>query len=339
MLKKLLIICDSEKKYAERLAEYLRKRRELNYDIWTFSDIDTLVSVELNRRVDVLLIEETQYKRFMEYDSNTKKLIGKLAVLSSDKYECTGNESSIYKYQSATKIMDKLLEECLDYGIDGFERDEKNFSEIIGVYSPVKRSLKTTFSYTLAHVLSEKESTLFLNLEGCSGFSSQLSFDTNINLADLLYDFSIHRDEYPERFFNFIQRVDEIGIIPPVETISEIQCIPSSEWISMLRRIRRNGVYKKIVLDIGDNVNGIIDILRMCDVIYMPVRDDYMSIAKLNSFESAIRKYDSSDNLLDKIIKLSFPEFSDTEMGLTNVKYSQLGGYIRDFVQKNKTPG
>jgi len=336
-LNKLFVICDEETLYAERLADYLSHRKEFSYEIRIFSSCEILFQNMKGKQIDLLLIEEKEFLRLNEMEHKKHMSIKKTILLSDIKgQDAFVAEESIYKYQPASNILSKLLTECLDYGLDGYGDSIEEESELIGVYSPVKRVLKTTFSYTLAQILSENESVLYLNFEGCSGISTLLPIDAGTNLADMLFDYSIYREEYPKRFHEFIQDSDGIGIIPPVETVSELQCVPAENFISMLRRIKRNGIYKKVVLDVGDNVNGIIDILRICDLIYMPCRDDYISKAKMTSFDKAIDKYDKSDDLNEKIKKLELPHFDDLGEDFSNIKYGQLGGYVRDLVQGNK---
>lgn len=334
-MKKILVICDRDKRYGDKLADYLSHRREINYEIWSFNSIDSLITNIEGKNIDILLIEQELYDEFCGKTQGIFTNVSQTILLTRTKeMEAFVKEESVYKYQSASGILGKLLTECLDYGMSGYEGKYVKESKIIGIYSPIKRALKTTFSYALSQILSEEENTLLINFEGCSGITSLLSIDGTSNLADLLFDYSIYREEYPGRFHEFIQNIDGIGIIPPVETVSELQCVPVDDWISMLRRLKRNGVYENIVIDIGDNVNGIMDILRMCDVIYMPCRDDIISKAKMSSFDTGILKYDSSDDLISKINKLEFPEFTDLGDGLLNVKYSQLGGYVRKIVQR-----
>ncbi len=349
---KLMVICDSEKKYLEKLSAYFRKRKECIFDVVSFTDIDLMVKNLTGREVEILVISEklleecgsnitcdsvNEVIKISERNEPEKCLfIKKVIILSENKngalpYREASNiaEECVYKYQAASGILYSILSEY-DYK-DLNENNETNVS-IIGIYSPVKRSLKTSFAYTLSQILNEEENVLYLNLEGCSGLNAMLYFDNDKNLADLIFDYSIYREEYPKRFHKFIKTVDGIGIIPPVETVSELQCIDKEDLISMLRRLRYIDSYSKVVIDVGDNVSGIIDILCMCDVIYMPVRDDYISAAKMRTFETGLLKYDEGNSLFDKIRKIEFPLFNNLSDDLSSLKYGELGSYVRNVI-------
>lgn len=362
----LLVICDSEKKYCEKLSSYFRKRKECFFNVISYTDIDLMFEKFNKQEIEILVISESLLEKYESYVvcnstegkikildnkenekeifvnkmillsetknmNNVNSLINKSSYLSENKAEIVGNvaESSIYKYQAASGILHSILSE---YDYDEVSGSSEKSAEIIGVYSPVKRSLKTSFAYTLSQIINEEENVLYINLEGCSGLNMMLGFEEENNLSDLLFDYSIYREEYPKRFHKFIKSVDGIGIIPPVETLSEIQCIKKEEWISMFGRLKYIDSYKKIVIDIGDNVSGIIDILRICDVIYMPCRNDYISSAKMRNFETGLLKYEESESLYDKIRKLDFPYFNNLSEDLTSLKYSDLGNYVRNII-------
>lgn len=366
-MEKLLVVCDSDKKYCEKLSAYFRKRKECFLNVISFTNIELMVEKLNKKEVEILVISEKileEYSSCIKCNSEKERieisenvdgeknelLVNKMIILSEnreslqsklnnalekagdykiEKKKMSVAEECVYKYQSASGILYHILSE---YDYDNLSNWSSSEARIIGVYSPIKRSLKTSFAYTLSQILNEEENVLYMNLEGCSGLNMMLGFEDEKNLSDLLFDYSIYREEYPKRFHKFIKNVDGIGIIPPVETVSELQCIKKEEWLSLFRRLKYIDSYKTIVIDIGDNVGGIIDILRICDVIYMPSRNDYISNAKMKTFETGLLKYDEGEVLYDKIKKIDFPHFKNLSEDLSSLKYGELGSYVRNII-------
>lgn len=63
----------------------------------------------------------------------------------------------------------------------------KKSTSVIGVYSPVGRTQKTSFALTLGQILAKDRAVLYLNLESYSGFEQILGETYERNLSDLLY--------------------------------------------------------------------------------------------------------------------------------------------------------
>ena len=63
----------------------------------------------------------------------------------------------------------------------------KKTTEILGVFSPLGRCLKTSFALTLGQILAKDKAVLYLNMEEYSGFEELLGKGFAHNLSDLLY--------------------------------------------------------------------------------------------------------------------------------------------------------
>ena len=57
----------------------------------------------------------------------------------------------------------------------------------MGIYSPIGRCGKTSFSLTLAHMLGKSQGVLFISLEEYSGFSKLVCGGYEQDLSDVFY--------------------------------------------------------------------------------------------------------------------------------------------------------
>lgn len=334
-----LIICDSEAGYAEKLADYLRRSRECSFDIAVFTSGAAFLEREAEKEIELLLIEERIYQEFAKEGTLNQIYAKKVLVLAEDRkeqHDIGVQEETVYKYQAGSGILYHLLDNHADDKEKINMQMIQKHAEVIGVYSPVNRTLKTSFALTLGQIYAEKEETLYINLEGCSGLRELLSLQDEKNLADLVYEFSVKRNQFPVLLYQFVQKAEDLALISPVESIAELQCVASTEWTSLLAYIAENACYKKVILDVGENVNGIMDILQLCDIVYEPLRSDCVSLSKLSAFETAVKKYQGNHLSFPKFLKLEFPYFEDLGEGFMNLKYSSLGRYVRQLIDREE---
>ena len=99
----------------------------------------------------------------------------------------------------------------------------------------------------------------------------------------------------------------------------------------LIDRIAREGGYKKIVVDVGQMGRGALSLLSICDAVYMPVKDDLVSMAKLEEFEEYLGEADQTD-VKGRIQRLKLPENSTVLRGenyMEQLLWGELGDYVR----------
>ncbi len=327
-----IVICDSEAGYAERLADYLRGKEVYGQEIKAFTNVTQFFEREVQTVIGQLLIEDRLYQELLQENKLKQLNINKILLLTKDRNACTGAvEKTVYKYQPGYGIFCRLFEEQKEIPAFGAVLTGQCKAKIISIYSPVKRTLKTAFAITLGQLLAEKEQVLYINLESCSGLTKLLSLQAEKNLADLAYEFSID-GRIPASLHSYTQTAEGLFVLSPIESISEMQCIAEESWVALLLEIAQTGAFQTVILDMGDAVCGIMEILHLCDRIYMPYRSDYISMAKLDAFTASFGKHAGAASLQERIHRLEFPYFEDLEEGFSNLKYSGLGAYVRKLL-------
>ena len=82
-----------------------------------------------------------------------------------------GELPGVYKYQSADAIIREVMACYCTRTAEPASSQVGSKSILIGVYSPINRCLKTSFSLVLGQVLAKDQQVLYLSLEDCSGLS------------------------------------------------------------------------------------------------------------------------------------------------------------------------
>ena len=213
---------------------------------------------------------------------------------------------------------------------------QKKQVEILGVYSPVGRTMKTTFALTMGQILAKRKAVLYMNLEEYSGFEYLLEQTYEQTMGDLLYYLRQKTPNWIMRMSGMIQTMNNLDFLPPVFTPGDIQSTTLEEWIELLQGIIDYSNYDIILLDLGDGVSGLYRFLEQCTKIYMPVRNDPVSQAKITQFETILRTLNQG-KVLGKIQKLKLPYHRTTHKGvnyLDDLVWSELGDYVRELIRK-----
>lgn len=350
MRRKKLIFLGIELNYAKRLSEYIWGQEEDNFDIRIYSEFNIFIENEKGHMIDILFLDEKFYREsevlegiryhLEEYEKSEieKEIsgvkIGCVRILCEEKARDIKDTIQIYKYQSAYNIYMELYESCITEESGAVRSDRPNKTKIIGVFSPVNRCYKSTFSYALANVLSEKQKVLVINLEGCSGMNHILYSGQDRTVTDLIYEFMANRKIFNVIINKYINFMGSISYIMPSDSLSAIQDVDTSDWVDFIEFFRKNSEYDVIVIDIGNNACGIMDILTMCDYIFVPVKNDEVSHAKVESFYNMVDKYYAGSDIKSRLIEIEIPFFEEATISLSRAIEGGMYGYARDQLQQ-----
>ena len=358
MKKEYIAICDPDAGYAGNLAAFLNRRNTLPCEAAAFTETKSLVKMAGSGSIPVMLISPAMLTDEVKALKTTCRII----LLGDDeRREDAGGFDQIYRYQPGDSLASKLENFCgrkKSYAEDAGEkaaqivdnipaqRDNPQTApmrmEVIGIYSPVGRCGKTCFGMTLAALLSERKKVCFLNLENYSGlegiFRGYAEDRDKGDLADLIYllrrDGEIRIEEY-NRILCTWKKMDYIR---PVFSPEDIRDIEAQEWRSLLEALDRIGSVDVVILDIGDQIKEVQELLSLCDEIYIPIREDRFSMAKFHQFEKTLSGLEHPQ-IAERMEALVLPEISDEELKGSfpeGIIHGKMGAYVRSLLRKRE---
>ena len=118
----------------------------------------------------------------------------------------------------------------------------------------------------------------------------------------------------------------------------DLKEIKPGEWCGLIQELKDYSSYDTLVLDIGNSVRGIPEILKECTMIYMPVREDAVSIAKLRQYEKALEQRNMG-YIMEKTRKLKLPyhsSFGNKEDYVDQLLWGELGDYVRGILREEE---
>lgn len=323
-MKDILVLCDGEEEYAGLMTDYLKMNKELPWEIHTYTAIDALVQKEKKTEIAILLVSESAYREEMK-SLKPKRLV----ILNESGVVKEDGICNINKYQQADMVLKSLLEVYTDIANGQLPRLVAGYkTKIIGIYSPVRRCLQTTFSLTLGQMLAEEGRTLYLNFEHYAGIPELLPEVQTRDMADLLYFLNAERGKFQLRMQAMVRRMGQLDYIPPMKSGQNLLSITVTEWLRLLQNITELEEYEYIVLDLSESMQGLFDILRVCTGVFTLIQEDRVAQCKLAQYEQVLKLYEYED-VLHKSHRCKLPQISKIPGEVEQYTRGELAKYVR----------
>ncbi|MDY3920301.1 MAG: hypothetical protein SOZ59_15125 [Candidatus Limivivens sp.] len=337
MKKSIFAVCDLEAGYAYRLMDYIYEKESGTFEVQAFTSVKNLSAFAREQEIELLLISASAM-----CDAVRELPIRKIVILSEGEVlQELSSYPCVYKYQAS----DSLVSEVMSYYAEAEPSAPvallKKRVEILGVYSPIRRTLRTSFALTLGQLLAKERNVLYLNFEEYAGFSSLLGREYKSDLTDLIYFSKEGSGQMVYRLGTIVQNLFGLDYIPPALNPEDLREIETEEWLQMLEYLETYSTYDTIILDLGEQLAGLYEILRQCSRIYMPVREDGISLAKLDQYEKVLEMRGYTD-VLEKTRKLKLPfhsSFGPRENYIEQLAWGELGDFVRKLIREEEADG
>lgn len=327
-----MAVCDTEEGYAFRMAEYLLEKVRLPYTVHLFTGVEELERFASREEIAVLLIAESAWRLLKEEFAKTQA--AQLFILQESEEQQT-DLCCISKYQSPEKVVQAILEGLAegDGWKGAFEKSDAA-AKMIGVYSPIKRCLQTSFALTLGQLLAKEHKTLYLNFEMYSGLGEILRREYQTDMMDVVYYFQSAREKLAFRLPSIIQNAGGLDYIPPMQYALGIREVPGEQWISLCRDLAAIGEYEYLILDLDEGMEGLFELLKNCQKIYTITREDPFAVAKLRQYEQMLLANEMNE-IAEKTVKCRFPIFKELPASLDMMTHGELAKYVRAIISED----
>lgn len=322
-----------DREYLESFMNYISERNT-GFNCLGFTKGESLKSYAGDNEIALLLTDTVCFERDARHINS-----GLTVVLTERPDEITAPDIfTVNILQPVDGIVQEILKAAARMEISVATGAAGEAGNIFTFFSPVGRSLKTTLAMAASQLLSDKERTIYLNLEPDSGFTVLFRQDHDTDLSDLIFYL---RDGAGGRARLMLESAvcesQGVSFIPPVMDPQDLMQLTGDEITDLINLIRASG-YKNIVLDTGILLKGFEKLLYMSSRIYMPVREDAMSKAKTAQFYSYLRTLEpdtANARLLDdngRIKSFTPPFFKDLPKITENLRPTDVGSYARELL-------
>ncbi|MCQ2523153.1 MAG: hypothetical protein MJ123_02345 [Lachnospiraceae bacterium] len=330
MGKKSFAICDSNEVYAKKLYEYFFVKESESYELFLFTSRSDLDEYVKKRHLSILLIGEEMISLNEKIDN-----VDNILVLKSSETGQSEGYSTIYKYKTADALLKEVMHYCVETAEVHRKRASNKSLKIIGVYSPIKRCFQTTFSITLGQILARESKAVYLNFESFSGFEAMRKNSCGQDMSDLMFFLGCGSDNFSYRLQSMINQVGDLHFISPSHSYITKLGIKGEEWLLLLESFEKYTDYEYLILDLSENMMGLFDVLRECNIVYTIVADDNVSKAKVLQYEKLLEEADYSD-VFNKTKLINIPRFKEIPLEYEMLPFSELARYVKKQAKEDK---
>lgn len=331
-MKRVMAVYDVDPFYAGRFADFANQKEKVPFTVAAFTSMERLQEFARSNPIELLLISDSVNREQVE------ELQASQVVTLSDGEVIDVKDSypSVYKYQSTDSVIREVMA-CYSAApqLEAF-KTAASTCRMIAVYSPVNRCLKTSFSLILGQLLAQDEKVIYINLEEYSGFSAITGETFTGDLSDVLYMYR-QGSYHWLKLSSYVYSWGALDYIPPVRYPEDLGEASMDEIIDLLLKIAEESAYDVIIIDAGQFGKRVTDLLEICGTVYMPVKEDCMSAAKLEEFDDYLEKSGKTE-LLEKIQKIKLPfhsSFGRRDTYMEQLLWGELGDYVRQMLRGN----
>jgi len=319
--KAVMAICGDDCSYINRMYEYIVSTYGEDFEVVLFTIEKNFEDYLIDHPVEIVIADE-------DFDIPSKGKINNKIRLSEE----PGSDEVIYKYMPCDKILKNIMAICAagKAAKESVQTDKKK--NLIGVYTPVKRCMQTSFAITLGQILAKEHKVLYLNFEGYSGFKAMGYKDDSKDILDLVYFSECSNSNFSYRVKSMKQMIGNLDIISPIESYLKLTEISKEQWVKLIDNLLNKTDYEYVILDLSEQVNGLLSILEKCTKIYTITDSGRISTAKVAQYENLLR-INAYEGILNKTEKISIPKFKEIPAEFSQLPYSELARYIKRILK------
>lgn len=330
-MERIMAVYDVEPSYADRFADFANQKEKVPFTVVAFTTVENLKEYGKEHRIEILLISGAvpdEVVRGIEAEQIIRLADGEVIPVP-DAYP------SVYKYQSTDSIIREVMAYYCESPANHAFVMLGTKAKILGVYSPIGRCLKTSFAWTLGQQMGRDGKVLFLCLQEYSGFSRIIGGNCQSDLSDVLY-FYRQGSCSLARLSSMIYTSGNLDYIPPVRCPEDLGQISGEEMTDLMKRIAAESNYETIIVDMGHMGKSAVNMMEICEIVYMPIKDDCISVAKLEEFDEYL-ELSGKTGLRDKIRRIKLPyhnSFGRRDTYMEQLLWGELGDYVRQLIKR-----
>lgn len=326
----IMAVYDVDPFYADRFADFANQKGKVPFTVAAFTSMERLQEFSEANTIELLLISDSVNRE--QVDRLKARQV--VTLTEGETIRIKDRYPSVYKYQSTDSVIREVMACYCDKPELDLLKASSSQCRMIAVYSPINRCLKTSFALVLGQLMAQDEKVLYLNLEEWSGLQALTGEEYAGDLSDVLYLYR-QGNYHWLKLSSYVYSWGNLDYIPPVRFPEDLEDASPEGLAELILKISQESIYDAVIIDAGHFGKQVCSLLKICSTIYMPVKDDCVSAAKLEELTQYLERTGNGD-ILDKIQKLKLPfhsSFGRRDTYMEQLLWGELGDYVRQLLR------
>lgn len=301
MAKINIVIADSDELYLNMLSNYLIEKNS-QFDVCSFSAEESFVKYisDRNNKIDIVLFAENFLCDGI-FTSDVKVKV----ILSDGTFIETKGFEIVNKYQKAEKLINDILMIYADKTgrVEAVSKGNKN-TKIVGVYSPVGGSGKTTLALSLSNAISSMGmKVLYFNAEKINSTIGVLDVAPTGNLSDVFLAVKTKGANIGLKIIanKYTDPKTQINYINPPDSAMEFNELTIDDFKKLIKEVDALSEFDVVIVDMASEyTNTKIEIMSDFDVILTPFTADTLSINKIKQYLNEFKLHSDLSEIFAK---------------------------------------
>lgn len=322
-------VFEREDRFLKTLADYMNERYSSYFEVFAFDDADRFL--QFAHRQECRLCFAGQG---ILTEAQVQELSGQVDRLHY--FVRAREEEGIYLFQSVEAVGRELFAVYMEAfpqessGVHAAGRCKR--MRTIGFYSPARPILQSCLALTMGQLLAKGQRVLYINFEACSGFEYLMQKHFAQDFSDLLFYMKEDVSRLLHRIRGIVHQVGNLYYIPPVFAYPDLEGIDAGTWRQFLETVMMQTEYDTVILDLTEQIPGLLDLLLLCDEIYTCHDKNRLAEAKIQQYESML-SYMQKEEIIHRTIKRRLPAFQDIPGPAALFTHSEMGRFVEQMLQ------
>ncbi len=333
-----ILLCDSDKVYANRLAAGLQRQFQKTISVRTVSDF---AEVGESVEADVVLgnrLPDSDWRQ--DHPNCTYIWLDEGAGAGSKVLKDEGVwQTCVFKYQSVSKIASALQGYLPTRPIQRLSVMKEQRQRWFGVVSPDRHASTIPFACSLASQLGKNQRVLLLDFMEFSGMLSLLEIDSHPGIESFLL--RLHQNDSLEEIpFPLSYGIKDFDLLHGPDNPMVLYELNEMDIGRLIEYIQVNTRYDNIVWVGGNMIPGIDNLFDTSKRIFCVSGEDRYSICCRQEFEVFFKKVQQGDKEVLSLVKL--PVLGGMYTGehlLWQWNHSVIGDTVKRFVKEEISDG
>ena len=253
-MKIKLAILESDKSYLRRMVNGFSIRYPENFELYSFTDLDSALKTLVSARIDVFLAGDM-------FDVDVECLPKRCAfayLVDSNGIDVLNDQQAIWKFQKVEMIYKQILSVYSEKAsrVMGMSVDNSNCKVLAFGSASGGVGSSTVAAACALHFAEQNQKVLYLNLEKFGGADVYFSGQGQYDMSDVIYALCRGKGILHMKLESCVRR-DSRGVYfyAPAKNVLDMCELALEQTVRLITELKTNGGYDYIIIDADFNID------------------------------------------------------------------------------------